>query len=311
MATNPMKPKTTGLKIISVVLAILLWLYVMNQGQLSARQNVMDVDLHYAFLAEGLTVEGPSTVAVRLWGVFQEPDRIEAYVDMTDLDEGTHNVPVHVEPVTGSMFTSVEPDRIDIVVRQTRQHIVTIDYEVVQNPPAGNEILDIMVSPDKCLVKGDDEAITQVRTVVCQVNLAEASDVAIFNAPLIARDVNGNLVTEGIRLVPEQVQVVAVIRETIATQTVPLKPNLVGQPAEGFELGAVKLDTETITLVGNTIKVQPITEIQTDPIDLEGRAESFAEPVSITLPEGIQGYPEQVQLSVEIVSSEPEQEESS
>ena len=311
MATNPMKPKTTGLKIISVVLAILLWLYVMNQGQLSARQNVMDVDLHYAFLAEGLTVEGPSTVAVRLWGVFQEPDRIEAYVDMTDLDEGTHNVPVHVEPVTGSMFTSVEPDRIDIVVRQTRQHIVTIDYEVVQNPPAGNEILDIMVSPDKCLVKGDDEAITQVRTVVCQVNLAEASDVAIFNAPLIARDVNGNLVTEGIRLVPEQVQVVAVIRETIATQTVPLKPNLVGQPAEGFELGAVKLDTETITLVGNTIKVQPITEIQTDPIDLEGRAESFAEPVSITLPEGIQGYHEQVQLSVELVSSEPEQEESS
>ena len=63
--------------------------------------------------------------------------------------------------------------------------------------------------------------------------------------------------------------------------------------------------------MGNTIKVQPITEIQTDPIDLEGRAESFAEPVSITLPEGIQGYPEQVQLSVEIVSSEPEQEESS
>lgn len=311
MATNPMKPKTTGLKIISVVLAILLWFYVMNQGQLSARQNVMDVELHYAFLAEGLTVEGPSTVAVRLWGVFQEPEGIEAFVDMTGLGEGTHNLPVHVKPVTGSMFTSVEPDRIDVVVRKTRQHIVPIDYEVVQNPPAGNEILDILVSPDKCLVKGDDEAINRVSTVVCQVNLAEASDVAIFNAPLIARDVNGNLVTEGIRLVPEQVQVVAVIQEIIATQTVPLKTNLVGQPAEGFELGAVKLEAETITLVGNTIKVQSIAEIQTDPINLEGRAESFTETVSITLPEGIQGYPEQVQLSVEIVSSQPDQEESS
>ncbi len=165
------------------------------------------------------------------------------------------------------------------------------------------------MSPDNCLVKGDDEAIAQVRTVVCQVNLAQASDVAIFNVPLIARDVNGNLVTEGIRLVPEQVQVVAVIKETIATQTVPLRPNLVGQPAEGFELGTVKLETETITLVGNAIRVQPITEIQTDPLDLEGRAESFTETVSITLPEGIQGYPEQVQISVEIVSSEPQQEE--
>lgn len=309
MVTDPMKPKTTGLKIISVVLAILLWFYVMNQGQLSARQNVMDVDLHYRFVAEGLTVDGPSTVAVRLWGVFQEPSRIEAYVDMTDIGEGTHNLPVHIEAVTGAMFTRVEPDRIDVVVRKTRQHIVAIDHEVIQNPPAGNEILDIMVSPDNCLVKGDDEAINQVRTVVCQVNLAQASDVAIFNVPLIARDVNGNLVTEGIRLVPEQVQVVAVIKETIATQTVPLRPNLVGQPAEGFELGTVKLETETITLVGNAIRVQPITEIQTDPLDLEGRAESFTETVSITLPEGIQGYPEQVQISVEIVSSEPQQEE--
>lgn len=310
MATKQ-KQGTTGLKIISVVLAILLWFYVMNQGQLSARQNVMDVELHYAYLAEGLTVEGPTTVSVRLWGVFQEPDSIEAFVDMTGLGEGTHNVPVHVKPVTGAMFTSVEPDRIDVVVRKTRQHVVAIDYEIVQNPPAGNDLLDILISPDKCLVKGDDKAVAQVRTVVCQVNLAKASDVAIFNAPLSARDVNGNLVNEGIRLVPEHVQVVAVIQETIESKTVPLKPNLVGQLAQGFQLGTVKLEPETITVVGNTIKIQPIAEIQTDPINLEGREESFEEMVPITLPQGLQGYPEQVKLSVEIIEdSQPDQEES-
>jgi YbbR domain-containing protein len=310
MAAKQEKQRTTGLKIISIVLAILLWFYVMNQGQLSARQNVMDVELHYAYLAEGLTVEGPATVSVRLWGVFQEPDNIEAYVDMTGLKEGTHNVPVHVKPVTGAMLTSVEPDRIDVVVRKIRQHVVAIDYEVVQNPPPGSELLDILISPDQCLVKGDNEAVAQVRTVVCQVNLGQASDVAIFNAPLTARDVNGNLVKEGIRLVPEHVQVVAVIRETVDSKTVPIQPNLTGQLAEGFHLGTVKLEPENITVVGNTIKIQPITAIQTDPINLEGREESFTEIVPITLPEGLQGYPEQVKLSVEIIQDEePDQED--
>jgi YbbR domain-containing protein len=308
MATEQNKPRTTGLKIISVALAVLLWFYVMSQGQLSARQNVMDVELQYAHLSEGLTVEGPATVSVRLWGVFREPDQIEAFVDMTDLGEGTYNLPVHVKPVSGAMLTRVEPDRIDVVVRKTRQHVVAIDYEIVQNPPAGSELLDIFISPGQCLVKGEDKAVAQVSTVVCQVNLSQASEVAVFNAPLIARDVNGNLVKEGIRLVPEHVQVAAVIQETIEYKAVPLKPNLVGQLEEGLQLGNIKLEPDTITVVGNTIRIQPLTEIQTDPINLEGRKESFVEKVPITLPPGLQGYPEQVELSVEIIGeSVPEQ----
>lgn len=281
----------------------------MNQGQLSARQSALDVDLDYIHLAEGLTVEGPVQVSVRLWGVFQEPGNVKAYVDMTGLGEGTHNVPVHVGPVSGFLFTRVEPDRVDVVVRKTRQHIVPISYEVVQNPPAGSELLDILVSPDKCLVKGDDEAVNRVRTVVCRVNLAQASDLAIFNASLAARDVNGNPVTEGIRLVPEQVQVVAVIQDKIETKTVPLQPNLTGQPAEGLQVGTVTLEPETITIVGNPVQTQSITQIQTDPINLQDRQGSFTEMVPITLPEGLRGYPEQVKVSVEIADQTPDQEE--
>jgi len=282
----------------------------MNQGQLSARQSVLDVDLDYIHLAEGLTVDGPAQVSVRLWGVFQEPEKVKAYVDMAGLGEGTHNVPVHVEPVSGSLFTRVEPDRIDVVVRKTYQHVVGIVHQVVQNPPAGYEVLDILVSPDKCLVKGDDEAVSRVSTVVCQVNLAQASNLAIFNAPLIAKDVNGNQITEGIRLVPDHAQVVAVIQEKMETKTVPLQPNLTGQLPEGLQVGTVSLEPETITIVGNPVQIQPITQIQTDPVDLQDRRESFTETVTITLPEGLRGYPEQVKVSVEILGQTPDQEES-
>lgn len=282
----------------------------MNQGQISTRQSVLETDLNYINLSDGLTVDGPTQVSVRLWGVFQEPQSIKAYVDMEGLGEGAHNVPVHVEPVSGSLFTRVEPDRIDVVVRKTQQHIVNIIHEVVQNPPAGSELMDILVSPDKCLVKGNDQAVSRVSTVVCQVNLAEASDMAIFNAPLIARDINGNPVTEGIRLVPDHVQVVAVIQEKMETKTVPLQPNLTGQLPEGLQLGSVSLEPETITIVGNQVQMQSITQIQTDPVDLQEHRESFTYTVPITLPEGLRGYPEEVKVSVEIIGPTPAQEES-
>ena len=102
-------------------------------------------------------------------------------------------------------------------------------------------------------------------------------------------------------------QVAAVIQETIEYKAVP-QAQFSGTVGGRLTIGNIKLEPDTITVVGNTIRIQPLTEIQTDPINLEGRKESFVEKVPITLPPGLQGYPEQVELSVEIIGeSVPEQ----
>ena len=92
MATEQNKPRTTGLKIISVALAVLLWFYVMSQGQLSARQNVMDVELQYALLRR--TGCGRACHRFRsIMGCFREPDQIKPSW-IRPAWEGTHNLPV-------------------------------------------------------------------------------------------------------------------------------------------------------------------------------------------------------------------------
>lgn len=310
MPKNKFNRKTAGLKILSVILAVLLWLYIMNQGQLTARQNILDVELNYINLADGLIVDGPGAVSVRLWGVFQEPGNVQAHIDMSGLGEGVYRLPVHADPVPGAMFTSVQPDRVEVLVRKTRQHVVNIGYEVVQNPPAGSQLLDVVLSPDKCLVKGDDAAVNRVSTVVCQLNLAQVSDLAAFDAPLIARDINGNLLTEGIRLIPEKIQVFAVVQQSKSSRTVPIQPNLVGELEAGLQLGPVRVEPAALTVVGNETQLNEITEIQTDPVKLEGRKESFAETVKITLPEGLKAYPDKVELFVEITKKTGREESS-
>lgn len=305
------KRKTTGLKVISILIAVLLWFYVMNQGQLAARQNILAVDLNYINLAEGMSIEGPATVSVKLWGVFQETSDIRAYVDMNGLDEGAYRLPVHIDPVQGAMFTSVQPDQVEVVVRQTRQHVLPVSSEIVQNPPVGGEVLDLVISPNKCLVTGEEAAVTRVSTVICQVDLSKVTEPTTITAPLIARDVNGNLVSEGIRLVPDKVQVVAVVQQPKASSSFAITPNIAGSVGDGYEVGQVIVDPATITLVGSETLLQGINEIQTDPINLEGRKESFVETVKITLPEGLQGYPEQVKVTVEILKKSEREEPSS
>ena len=71
-ARNPKKSRT-GLKVISVVLAVLLWIYIGNQGGTSTRQDTVEVNLQYLHLGEGLSIEkAPKTVYVKLWGAYSE-----------------------------------------------------------------------------------------------------------------------------------------------------------------------------------------------------------------------------------------------
>lgn len=64
--------KKTGFKIISVILSLLLWFYVVNEGSYGAGQNILSVDLIYENVPEGIQVEGPRQVQVKLWGFFRK-----------------------------------------------------------------------------------------------------------------------------------------------------------------------------------------------------------------------------------------------
>jgi hypothetical protein len=51
--------KKTGLKIISVILSLLLWFYVVNEGSYGAGQNILSVDLIYEMYPRDYRCRGP------------------------------------------------------------------------------------------------------------------------------------------------------------------------------------------------------------------------------------------------------------
>jgi YbbR domain-containing protein len=70
--------------------------------------------------------------------------------------------------------------------------------------------------------------------------------------------------------------------ERIREKVVPLKAVFSGIPAEGFQLGAVRLKQDQVTVQGAESEIKDITEVTTDPVDVEGAKESFTLMVPIS-----------------------------
>lgn len=294
------KGKTLGLKIISVILAILLWFYVVNQGALTTGSNLMETELAYRHIPEGLSVSGPTTVYVKLWGVFQEPSKLNASVDLMDLEEGTYELPVYVEPVKGAMFTSVQPDKVKVILEEVEQNTVAISVDIKQNPPLGYELLDIKTVPEKCIIKGTEKAVGKIAAVICSVELGNCKGFTSFVSKLSARDIDGNPVTTGITMIPDNATVYAVINQKIKSEQMNIKPVIIGHLPDGYSLLQTVVYPDNVTAVGNEIGLKSITDPITVEIDVTGQLESFQVEKQVKAPAGVQVYPATVLVYVEI-----------
>ncbi len=292
--------KKNGLKIVSLILALLLWFYVVNEGSFRVGQNNVAVDLLYDNLQEGIQVQGPEQVTIKLWGVFQETGEIQAHVDLAGKGPGVYTLPVKLKPVVGVLFTSVEPKTVNVTLEELQEIIVPVNYNIIAQAPAGYQLKDLLTEPEHCLVKGDQEQALRVASVVCQVDLSHSKSINTFELRVRAHDKDGNPVDSGLEIIPAVVKVIAVVDEIKAYKEVPIMVFSEGQPAAGYQLKNIRLDTSSVQIVGSSLAVETVKEINTGKIDINEVAQSFSLKVELQAPEGIKLYPSQVMAEVEI-----------
>lgn len=295
--------KTTGLKIAAVVMSLLLWFYVINQGDVTAGAKTIEVDLQYHNLPSGLNVRGPEQVAVKLWGSFHGSADIVAYVDLTGIGEGVHNVPVKLESIQGAMFTSVQPNQVEVTLEKLGEKTLQIKQEVKQNPPTGFQVASVLLSPDRCIVRGAADTVARVTAVVAPLDLGSIVDIATVKSTLQAIDADGKVISAGVQIVPATINVAVVLEKKQLSKKVNVKTEYSGTVATGFTLGEVKSDPAQITILGDQIRVEAINEISTKPIDISGKQENFTTLVELVQPEGVVLSPTRISVSVTITKN--------
>jgi YbbR domain-containing protein len=183
MAYNPLR--RFGLKVLSVVIAVMLWLAVGGEQEV---ERTLRSPLELQNIPEGLEVvgEAPSTVDVRVRGASTTLGALSAGDVVTVIDASTaksrrqlfHLGPDQVRAPFGVEVTFVGPTTIPLLFERQSTKIVPVAPAIEGQPAPGYFIERVTVEPAEVEVIGPESAlraVQQAATETVQLTNATAS----------------------------------------------------------------------------------------------------------------------------------------
>ncbi len=255
-----------GLKILSVVLALVTWLIMVNvSNPMMTVTHTIPVEFTNEDVLKnaGLTYESLSrnTVTVSYRIHVRDEARVSAsdfsaYADLAQLYDVTGSIPVQTEITSYTARSLVQSGSVTVnpaVVRIQTEPIQTKTFELVAHTSGteaeGYDIGEISLSPPRVTVTGAESAIGQISSAGVEIDVDEAETDITGSALIFFYDANGNRMqqAEGIELnVTQAAYNVSVLRVKDLT----LNYKIVGTVADGFRFTGVQTDIQVISVVG-------------------------------------------------------------
>ena len=278
--------------LISFVIAIILWAYVIGEINPVTTKSFVDVNINLenqiALEERGLAIESISEDKInvtvkgersRIQNV--EKDDVYAKVDLALARAGHNELDVNVRT----------PEKVNVDKKSINKVRLTVGELVSEERPtkvvyvgATNSDLEpytIERTPEKVIIRGAMSNVEKVSQVVAKVRVDQIKDKeTTAEAELVPVDKNGKVVN-WIRLSSSQIQVKAVMTKT--------KKVDLDVPIQGNDSGDVKLDYQkTVIIKGNADVVKEISKIETEPVDLSAYDQNTTIELKPILPKGVQ-----------------------
>lgn len=238
-------------------------------------QQLGTVDVHYRLSADAVsrvTVESfAATVDLRDYDMDLAPEPQALEVEVTALTPG-------VEVISYSPTTvAVELDRLG-----QREVPVVVERGAV---PDGLAIGTPRLSDQTVVAVGPESQLGRVERAVARVQIFESAIDVERQVDLVPVDVDGAEVSS-VELEPATVLVEIDVRAVETSKTVPIRPQLDGSPAEGFEITSVSAEPAVVTIFGLPDVLGPIDEVRTQPLSITALSQSATLEAQLALPDG-------------------------
>lgn len=296
------------LKLIALAIAIVLWLYVGTQQDPLA-QHTYEVQLEMENLPVDKTASlSEETVKVRVMG---RQDRLNALsgsdfkasVDLSDVEEGEHALPVQVTLPNEVYFARTNPSMVNVQVDALQGSEMSVDINTTGTLPDGVTLEDMSVEPQKVFVTSDDAALlAEVDSVGVSVDLASIYDDSKQNVDVQFYDIAGNPINdERLQALPAQVSLAIRTSQSDTEKTVPIQANLVGQLPQGVQIESVSIQPETTTVSGAPEDLAAIDSVRTAAIDLSQISQTTT--LSVALESDAVTAPESVSVTLSVTAA--------
>jgi YbbR domain-containing protein len=224
----------------------------------------------------------PDAVAAQI-----SSDSFRASIDLSSVQPRvgatTVEVPVDVFPVDPRVrIVGHEPTgvvmRVDEVV--SRVMPVQIDHGAL---PEGIEMGPVAVAPNQVTVRGASSRLQNVRSVEGRF-VVDASAIDIDRDVVVEAFDEDGAIVPGIDIDPGTVRVRADVARQLAYATLPVVPELSGEPERGVRVANVSVVPGTVTVSGENPVVRELEFVTTEPVDISGQSVELVTEARLVLP---------------------------
>ena len=323
--------KDIGWKLLSLVIAILLWFMVINiEHPVTTRIYTQTITMENidALTKQGLTilnkgqlenmkvsakVKAQRTALDRLT---QYRNSIKAVVDFSKLgnvksgDTASLDISFLLPDVAGTGFeiVSQSPEQAEIMIERLAAKRIPIDVHIDGEVGNGYTTLQPQISPSSVQVSGAASIISRVKTIQVEVELQQASEDVVVTAEPVAYDENGKQV-EGVTMDISKVQVSIGIQKN---KMVNLVASTEGIPAQGYEIAEIRWSPKTVNIAGSEVVLNRLQQITLPALDVTDATQTVVESFLLNeiLPDGVMlsnDTPLEAEVSVVIQQEENQQ----
>ncbi len=262
----------TTLKVISLVVAVLVWYYIAAER---GTEIVRTVTVPLEFLNVPADMSISTTVRdvdIQVSGTretaFSLTRAIASQVDLKGLEPGLHRRPIQAILPSGIRLVEVSPPFVDLELTRMGARFLPVRVKTPDDLPPGYRIEGLAVNPSEVLVKGPENFLSELENVWVTPTLEQILEEKDLSLPVVSsseKDQGAPFMIE-----PGQAVFSFSLVRGFPRRTVPVRVELRGEPDRNFQIEAVAVDPPEVMIQGPLESIDRIDQVFLEPLDVSG-----------------------------------------
>ena len=282
------------IKIFALIIAIILWSYVMSEENPLITPEFRNIDVSFENIdsleRQNLIVMEPkeAKITVKVSGKRNDISKISekdiiATVDLSGYTEGNKKVPVYVEVPSEVKLVDYSPKEISFKFEKIIRKGCPVTIETEGKLPQGYVLGEAEVKPQSVYIGGPRSWVNSVSKVIASVNVADKKDDINVSMPIKLVDDEGN----DVRGVEKDQNAVDIFIPVYRAKKVPIKLQTENQLPDNYQVTNINVNPSTIEIKGKKEAIVGITSIKTKPIDINSLIGNKNAVVDLEIPENV------------------------
>lgn len=283
-----------GLKVLSLLLAVLLWYYVISTNTSITRTKTISgltgyisnqsVLKNYAGLAllndpaEQLSDIGVVIEVSQADFAYASADNVQVTLDLAGVrTAGVQEVALKATTSYGRVVRII-PDKLALNFEPVDARTIPVNVRITGDPEQDRWYNVTRSNPSALTISGASSVVQSIASAYVYVDVTGMQNAFTTAERFVLLDSEGNEIPQ--TMLDRSSTSISVSMDVYPTREIPISTEaanvVTGQPAEGYVVESISIQPESVVVAAEEDLLKSLSELHIEPISVEGLSQSFA-----------------------------------